>query len=145
MTQLLLERVAQQDLANLPEWQVADILNAPDTSLPVIVSWEKTSIGPGAIMAVLGAVEGASILDTLASSTNPVIRWGMKIIEAGSFDLSLPTSRAQVEELARANIITEGQKDLLFSLSKRERYPSWAEHNNISVDAQSVGLARGGI
>jgi hypothetical protein len=138
MTQLLLDRVAQQDLANLPEWQVADILNAPDTSLPVIVSWEKTSIGPGAIMAVLGAVEGANILDAIAFSTNPVMRWGMKIIEAGSFDLSLPTSRAQVEELVRLKVITEDQKDILFSLSKRERYPSWAEYNNISVDAQSV-------
>jgi hypothetical protein len=39
--------------------------------------------------------------------------------------------------------MTTAQRNALFLLSRRERHPSWAEANNINVDARAVGIARG--
>lgn len=133
-------------MANVPDWQAANILNQPDSTLPAVVSWEKTSIGPGTIMAVLGPQDGAALLNAIESSaSDPVMKWGLRVIEAGNFDVSLPATRAQLDGLVTAGVITAAQRTALFALSKRERYPSWAELNNTVVDARAVGIARGGV
>jgi hypothetical protein len=144
MSQTLAERLAEPDMINLPDWQAADQLNQPDKTLPVIVYWEKTEVGPGSIMNVLGPTEGAELLDTIQSSTDPVMKWGLQVVETGKLDISLASTRAQLDALVTAGVLTASQRDDLFALSMRERYPSWAEYNNTFVDARAVGLARGG-
>ena len=143
----LIERLKQNDVKDLPDWAAAEILNAPDSSLPSIIFWEPTRIGVGQIMTTLGAFEGATLLDQLVvvAEQDAVIRWGLKVMEGNGLDLSLQTTREQVSELVTNGFITEAQKESLFNLSKRERFPSWSEANNTFVDARAVGLARGGI
>lgn len=146
MSQSLAERLAEPDMVGLPDWQAANALNQPDPSLPVVVSWAKTAIGPGTIMAVLGPSDGASLLNAIESSaSDPVMKWGLRVIEAGNFDVSLPATRAQLDGLVTAGVITAAQRDGLFALSKQERHPSWAEFNDTVVDARAVGIARGGV
>ena len=143
----LTERLQEDDVKDLPDWAASELLNAPDASLPIIVSWEPTRIGVGQIMTTLGAVEGADLLDQLvvAAEQDAIIRWGLKVMEGSGLDLSLQTTREQVSGLVTIGFITEAQKESLFALSKKERHPSWSEYNQVEVTARTVGLARGGI
>ena len=144
MTALAL-RLAQTDLASLPDWAAANALNAPDPSLPVVVSWEPTALGIGGVMDALGPQAGAAMLDTLTAlaASTAVLRWGLRALEQNGLDLSLVNTRAQIDALVISGVVTAAQRDALFALSRRERRPSWAEFNNIKVDARAVGIARG--
>lgn len=142
--QTLAERLAEPDVADLPDWQAAAILNAPDPTLPAVVTWEPTEVGVGSIMDVLGPVDGAGLLDFLQASQSAVVRWGLHLIMQGRLDISRESTRAQIDGLAQAGALTASQREALLAISKRERFPSWAEFNGISVDARAVGLARGG-
>lgn len=144
MTQTLAERLAEPDMQGLPDWEAANKLNAPDTTLPVIVEWQTTYVGPGSIMDALGPSEGAALLDVIKASTDPVMRWGLQVVETGKLDIGLASTRAQLDALVTAGVLTSAQRDTLFALSKTERYPSWAEANDTFVDARAVGIARGG-
>jgi len=148
-TNILKDRVEQQDLIDLPDWQVSEILNSPDTSLPIIIEYKETSIGYGSILEVLGAEEGAEFLDSLEnlSTTVPIIKWAMQIIDKSLLDLSSSITRTQLQTIVDPplNLLTQSQVDAIIALSKRERYPSWAEYNQIEVTAKAVGLARGGV
>jgi len=144
MTQTLAERLAEPDMQGLPDWKAANKLNAPDPTQPVIVEWQTTNTGPGSIMNTLGPSEGAALLDTIKASTDPVMRWGLQIVETGKLDIGAASTRAQIDSLVAAGALTDAQRDALFALSKTERYPSWAEANNTFVDARAVGIARGG-
>lgn len=145
MTQTLQERLQEPDVVNLPDWAAADILNQPDTTQAIIVSWVETNAGPGTVLDTLGPVDGAALLDALEASTDPVIRWGMDILKSGKLDIAKQSTRNVLEQMTLQGTITPTQRDELFALSKRERYPSWAEANNTVVDARAVGLARGGV
>ena len=96
-------------MQGLPDWQAATILNAPDTSLPVIVDWQTTYVGPGSIMAALGPTEGAALLDTIKASTDPVMRWGLQVVETGKLDIGLASTRAQIDALVVAGALTSAQ------------------------------------
>jgi|688.fasta_scaffold184468_2 hypothetical protein len=141
----LASRLLQDDVSSLPDWSVAAALNAPDITLPVVVSWERTALGIGGIMDALGPQDGAALLDKVQAlaSTNAVLRWGFRALESSGLNLSFASTRAQFNELTTAGVLTAAQRDALFALSRRERYPSWAEFYNIKVDARAVGLARG--
>jgi hypothetical protein len=145
MSQTLAERLAEPDMVNLPDWQAADQLNQPDLALPVVVEWKDTEVGPGTIMDALGPAAGAGLLETISASTDPVMKWGLRVVETGKLNIGLASTRAQLEALVTAGALTSQQRDALFALSKTERHPSWAEANATFVDARAVGLARGGI
>lgn len=140
-------RLSQDDVKDLPDWQVANILNSPDPSLPIITEWEKTSIGIGTILDILGPTEGSIFLDTVSSAanSNSILKWGMKILENSNLDISLQSTRDSLTILKNNGMITDSQLDALFSVSRRQRYPSWSEYHGIEVTARTVGLARGGI
>jgi len=140
-------RLSQDDVKDLPDWQVANILNLPDPSLPIITEWEKTSIGIGTILDILGPTEGSIFLDTVSSAanSNSILKWGMKILENSNLDISLQSTRDSLTILKNNGMITDSQLDALFSVSRRQRYPSWSEYHGIEVTARTVGLARGGI
>lgn len=145
MTQTLQERLQEPDVINLPDWEAANVLNQPDTTQAIIVSWVETNAGPGTILDTLGPVSGATLLDALAASTDPVIRWGMDILKSGKLDIAKQSTRNVLDVMTAQGTITTTQRDELFALSKRERYPSWAEANDTVVNARTVGLARGGV
>lgn len=145
MSQTLQERLQEPDVVSLPDWEAADILNQPDTTQAIIVSWAETNAGPGTVLDTLGPVDGAALLDALEASTDPVIRWGMDILKSGKLDIAKQSTRNVLEQMTLQGAITPLQRDELFALSKRERYPSWAEANDTVVNARTVGLARGGI
>jgi len=142
-------RIEQPDLIDLPDWQVANILNSPDTSLPVIVEYRKTSIGYGGVLELLGANEGAAFLNSLEllGQNIPSIKWAMRIIDRGALDISSSMTRAQLQAAIGPplNLLTQSQVDAIISVSKRERHPSWAEYHQIEVTARTVGLVRGAI
>ncbi len=131
-------------MQGLPDWEAANKLNAPDPTLPAIIEWQTTYVGPGSIMDALGPTEGAALLDVIKASTDPVMRWGLQVVETGKLDIGLASSRAQLDALVTAGVLTSAQRDTLFSLSRTERYPSWAEANDTFVDSRAVGIARGG-
>ena len=141
----LATRLASDDVVSLPDWAAADVLNAPDLSLPAVVAWEPTSVGIGKVMDALGPHAGAQLLDTLnqMAASNVVLRWGLRAFEQKGLDLSLESARAQIDALVDSGVMTAAQRDVLFALSRRERHPSWAEFNNILVDSRAVGIARG--
>jgi len=145
MSQSLYDRLQYPDVIDLPDWQAADVLNQPDTTQTVIVYWVDTNAGPGTIMDTLGPVDGAALLDALDASTDPVIRWGMDVLRSGKLDIAKQSTRNVLDEMTVQGAITPLQRDELFALSKRERYPSWAEANDTVVNARTVGLARGGV
>lgn len=145
----LQEKVLESELIDLPDWKVAELLNSPDISLPIIIEWEKTNIGFGLILLTLGLNEGVTFLDQLSSlsSNNSSIKWLLKIVELESLDLSNSVIREQIIGLSQPqiNILTNEQLEKLLSTSKRSRHPSWSEYNNIVVNSRTVGLARGAI
>jgi hypothetical protein len=142
----LINRLAQDDVANMPDWAAAEVLNAPDPTLPIVVTWEPTKTSIGGVMDALGPQGGAALLDALASmaTDNPTLRWGLRALEQNGLDFSLASTRSQIDALVLGDVMTEAQRDALFALSRRERHPSWAEFHGITVDARTVGLARGG-
>lgn len=146
--QTLADRLAQPDMQGLADWQAANKLNAPDPSLSAVVEWAPTQIGPGTILEKFGPVAGATFLEqiTAAAASNPVLKWGLNILNDRSFDLSLQVSRDQVDGLVQAGLMTADQRSSLLAISRRERRLSWAEANNMvgKIDARSVGIARGG-
>jgi hypothetical protein len=150
-------------LASLPEWQVAEILNAPDDSLPKVpVVFSCRAVAEPAVLsgelAMLRIVAKLGHIPADVSPTEqalPIPTQGLvaisTILDAVERDLrvdpSAPGAAAQVSAMLDA---LEGMG--LLSLEKKTavlagtvRLQSWAEANNIEVTARSVGLARGGI
>jgi len=142
----LAEKAAEPALAALPDWQVAAILNAPDSSLPEIVELVPRMIGPGTIMNELGAEMGAAALDALETlqAAVPHVKWAMILLKGAGLDVGSAVVRSQIDGLVPA-ILTTQQANALKALGEKRRYPSWAEHNEIEVTARTVGLARGAI
>jgi hypothetical protein len=138
-------RLANPDVADLPDWAAAAALNAPDPTLPIVVTWEPTSTGIGGVMDALGPQEGAALLDALASmaTDNPTLRWGLRALEQNGLDFSLTSTRSAIDALVLGDVMTEAQRDALFALSRRSRHPSWSEYHGVKVDARAVGIARG--
>ena len=143
----LADRLSQPDIASLPDWEAANVLNSPDKTLPAVVEWRPTQIGIGHVLTALGANAGALLLTEIEdlSASQPVLKWGLEVLRSGNFDLSLPVARETVEGLIATKLITAEQRDQLFTFSRRERHPSWAEANDMAgkIDARAVGLARG--
>lgn len=143
----LAERVSQPDLADLPDWRVAEILTAPDKSLPAAVTLAETLVGPGALMSAIGGDAGAAFLDALESmtSSSPRIRWAMFLIKGVGIDIADPQVRQTIGELVAGGVLTEQQAATLLALAERRRLVSWAEHHGVEVTARTVGLARGAV
>ena len=144
---MLARRVLEPDLAGLPDWQVAEKLNAPDSAIAPIVEWRSTQFGIGHVLDCLGLDAGSAVLDALSelAKTQSSAKWNMRLIEANSFDLSRPSARDQLSQMELNGFIDCAQHEKLLGSARVERHPSWSEKYNVFVDARAVGLARGGI
>ena len=144
---LLAERIAQPDVADLPDWRVAEVLNAPDPTAPEIVERVPILCGFSTVLELLGPEDGAVFLDELVamSATNTAIKWALRVLESDKLDVSQNNVRMSIDWLASQGKITTAQAEAFKGLGERRRHPSWAEIHKIRVDAREVGLARGGI
>lgn len=141
----LADRVRQADVAGKPDWQVADVLNAPDPSLPEIVELVEFRASPASIMGAVGVADGAALLDKIQqqAATNSSLKWAMVALTGPrGLDIGDPAVRRQIDALTPA-VFTAAQAAAIKSLAERRRRPSWAETNGVEVTARSVGLARG--
>ena len=141
----LAAKVSAPPLADLPDWRVAEVLNAPDLSLPEIVTLEQTLFGPAGIMAILGPGRGAAVLSAIetAAAVDPVMYWVLYILKNGGIDTGHVFIRDGLDGLVIASVMTAAEAETLKATAERRRFPSWAEHNNVEVTARTVGLARG--
>ena len=139
------DKVTAPDFVDLPDWQVANILNTPDLSLPAVVTLERTFVGFGDILRVLGSDAGAAFLDALEelSATTPTLKWMLRTMATDGINIADPVARGQVDALVAAGILTDAQGSALKATAERRRHPSWAEHHGVVVTARTVGLARG--
>lgn len=100
----------------------------------------RTQIGPGTIMATLGAADGATLLETLTAmaaqaATVPQyvpIKWAMQIINRGELDLGAPAAREQVATLAAGGVMSQAARDALLALGQ--------EPDPLSVSEVSAAL-----
>ena len=71
--------------------------------LPPKVMLVSTPIGIGTILAVL-APNGGQFLDALETlgSSDPNVKWALKLIEQSNFDVGMAATRAQMQAFAQA-------------------------------------------
>ena len=150
----LLQRIQENDLASLSDWEVAERLNTPDPTLPtaygsvsnteiksILVAYELwQNIAKKAQQALLGEGE---------STTEETLCFNIaSALEDADFTLNLKEDyiRTSFEtwlpSAVQLNVIPANVATLISS--KAYRYQSWAEYNNIQVTARTVGIARGG-
>ena len=150
MSSVLADRIAQPDLAGLPEWRVAEILNAPDASLPMV----RRSVNKrDAQEILLASGEWAQVYMVAEDTAAPAqlrgacinLRDTIRLTETIAMDN--PAIYAAVDAvlsgLVAAQFLTSQTRVALLALADQPQ--SWAEANNVEVTARSVGLARGGI
>ena len=79
----------------LPAGEIAELLNAQQ----VVLGTFMASLGTP--MKYLGAEAGATLLETMSalSESNPVVKWGFKLLERGELDLGLDSTRAMLDAL----------------------------------------------
>ncbi len=136
--------------ANVPDWQIADDLNAPDVNLPFVYCDVATADAREIMLATGG---WAAIITASTNANIPTELRDACILARDTLTLTnnIRTSDAAIRMavnialggLVLAGIISQGTLDAVSSLMKR--HPSWAEANGVKVDARAVGLARGGI
>lgn len=146
--QVLIDKVAESQFNGLPEWQVADILNAPDATLAYVKKDISTSdvgeilLATGELYYVDRALQNAS--DTIKQASFIVQKTYEKTTEIRTSDPDIFASVTTVlGGLLAATVISQTTHDAILALTNRR--PSWAEHNNITVTAREVGLARGAL
>lgn len=150
MTDVLAARIAQPDLVGLPEWRVAEILNAPDAFLPTVKGQVATNdaqellLTTGEWSAIVIAADNTGIppqLRALAIAMRDTIR------QSDVIRMEVPQIYGAVATalggLVAAEFISAETRDALLAMAENQQ--SWAEANGIEVTARSVGLARGGI
>jgi hypothetical protein len=82
--------------------EIAELLNAPQV---VRVEFYASL---GTPMKYLGAEAGATLLETMAAlaESNPVVKWGFKLLERGELDLGLDSTRAMLDALLPVDAAT---------------------------------------
>lgn len=102
--------------ASMTDEQVAASLNNQDRLIT-----EPTMVTAKSLMALLDPATAAAILDKLeaAAASNSAVKWILSFIkgDAEGVDLGHPNTRAQVDALAAAGVLTADEASLLKSLA----------------------------
>jgi hypothetical protein len=143
----LADRLAQPDVADLPDWQAADVLNTRDAAHGT--AWRD--VRSESVRAVLMAaydwpkvMEAAGGTPSLLRTTCIIIRDVLTLHETCAFSVE-PLCISMQQGLLLAvteEVVSQAAYDQIMALAQRPM--SWAEANNIEVTARTVGLARGG-
>lgn len=146
---LLEDKVKQPQFAELTDWQVAEILNAADESLPVIY---QNVAKEDLISILMIGDKWLQIKENAKGSIEiPINRLCSTIFDAltmggAIFDFSNPKVLTAFNSILN-NLLTNNLIDnTIYAevIGKVTRNQSWAEYNNIIVTARTVGIARGG-
>jgi hypothetical protein len=159
----LTARIAEPDLAGLPDYEVAERLNAPDPALPLVpMAFSCRAIAQPAVLS--GELELLRIVRKkeqipieVSQSGQPVALGTQAMIAIGTLvdaverdlrvDPAVPGAADQVWTMLTAvesmGLLSPATKAAI--LAQTTRHPSWAEANGIVVTPRSVGLARGGV
>lgn len=102
----------------------------------------STQIGFGAVMSALGASAGAALLDTIevAAVSNSPVKWAMRLLAADNLDIGNLETRAQIDALAAAGVMTEAQAATLKALA--EQPCSRAEELGLVMNDYEIMKAR---
>ena len=147
---LLAQRLALPDVQGLPDWEVAQVLNAPDVTLPTVRvdvptgDVQEVLLTSGEWAGIVLAAESASTpsqVRTLAILMRDTVRQSSTI--GTSQPLVYASTAAALAGLVQAGLLATQTRDALLSLVEKPQ--SWATANGIEVTARTVGLARGGI
>ena len=141
-------RINQSDLVNLPDWQIANILNEPDPALPLkrqpvnTLDSQVILLQSGDWPKIILASDDTNLsseIRGLAITLRDTIRQA-PTIEAQKSEIYTAVSQT-LDALVFLGLITNQSKVDLLALAERPQ--SWAEYNQIEVTARTVGLARG--
>jgi hypothetical protein len=142
----LAARLAESDLQEFSDWQAAQVLNAPDPSLPEITTIERTMVNSITVMECLGFEEGADFLAALRDSGIEQLVQAYIAMQPPSDGLNIakPSLRVAISALTQPpdTLLTPAQGAALLALAEKKRHLSWAEHHNIKVTDHTVGEAR---
>ena len=128
--------------AGMTDQQIADSLNTTDRTTIV-----PTVVGALGIMRLVGPMMGASILDKIeaAAASDSRLKWFLRELTTNGIDLGHPVTRATIDELAVAGVITGAEAAALNQAA--ERTVTRAEELGLGtypVSAQMVATAKGG-
>lgn len=146
---LLENKINESQFAELADWQVAEILNAADESLPVIY---QNVTKEDLISILMIGDKWLQIKENAKGSIEiPINRLCSTIFDAltmggAIFDFSNPKVLTAFNSILN-NLLTNNLIDnTIYAevIGKVTRNQSWAEYNNIIVTARTVGIARGG-
>lgn len=150
MTGVLAARIAQPDLANLPEWRVAEILNAPDVFFPTVKGQvarndaQELFLTTGEWSAIVIAADN---VDTPHQLRRFAIMMRDIIRQSDTIRMEVPEIYSAVATalggLVEGELISPMTRNALLAMAEKQQ--SWAQANGVQVTARSVGLARGGI
>ncbi len=102
--------------ASMTDQQIADSLNTADRTTIV-----PTVVGALGIMRLVGPTMGARILDKLetASANDSRLKWFLRELSAQGVDLGHPITRATIDGLVVAGVLTQTEADALKRAAER--------------------------
>lgn len=143
--QILIDKIRQFD-QSIPDWQIVDELNRPDSSNPKKLS--SVEIGFSHVLRALGPVTGGQLLSSLETMQDSpgfqYLRYVFIVLGQAKLDISTVAARQTIDELVVANILPLAAANAIKALAEGEHL-SWCEANSIEVNTRLVGLARGGV
>lgn len=148
--ELLENKVTESQFAELADWQVAEILNAADESLPVIY---QNVAKEDLISILMIGDKWLQIKENAKGSIEiPINRLCSTIFDAltmggAVFHLTDPKVLTAFDNILN-NLLANNLIDNAIHaevIAKVTRNQSWAEYNNVKVTARTVGIARGGV
>jgi hypothetical protein len=148
----LAQKLSEPQFDGLPDWQVAEMLNAPDTAhgtrrmevSPLIA--RRALQRRGEWVPLLHARTNTTLPDVIRTIASEIVEV-LSPAETAAIDMTDDVVFARVSAglgaLVANDILTAAARDTLMALAVCPC--SWAEAHGTAVDARAVGLARGGI
>lgn len=93
---------------------IADIMNASGR----YTEPRSEHIGYGSVLRGLGAAMGSSVLDKLEAAATVIspVKWAMRLVERGEFDIGSDEAQAQIQALVAGNVLDQAEADALCAL-----------------------------
>lgn len=161
MSGVLAARIAQPDLVDLPDWQVAEILNTPDvqfgtTPIPFSCRSVATPARISGELKLLDIIQKQGQIPADISSTGQVQAVPTSILVAigtlvqaaeddWQIDPSMPNAFGAISAMLTAveNMGLLSIETKAAILAQTMRFKSWAEAHGITVTEDSIFTARG--
>lgn len=148
--ELLEAKIQEPQFNNLPDWQVADILNSPDSTLPsvycAVLKEDILSILMTNNIWTTIKIKAAQDLEILENKLCGLV---YDVLTIGGAQITLTNQKVltsfldTLDGLLQSSIINQDVYNEI--ITKATKHPSWAEVFNVEVTPRTVGLARGGI